>query len=745
MTMKKQFWAWGAGALALAACSQPATEEGDTVTTDTSETTSERQIVEIDPENDPRIWLEEVEGERALEWVEGQNERTFARLREDPRYNELYEQALAIYQSEDRIPYGAYYGGYVWNFWQDADNTHGLWRRTTLESYLSDAPEWDVILDLDALSETEGRNWVWRGANCLAPDYDRCMLTLSDGGSDAAVRREFDMSERAFVEGGFETPDAKGGVSWVDADTLMVGLATSEADSTDSGYPSVAYRWERGTDLSEATEVLRGDREDVGLFTFRAEDSDGTVYMMASEADTFYDTTWWYIPDDGDPVALPLPSKSDIQDLYQGELVFSINEEWTPVEGGETFPQGALLSFTMADFVASGELPAVKTIYVPGERESLGGVGATRSALLVAIDENVVGGLEAFQYADGHWTSETVPVPDNMTIGLGATNTHEDIAFMNAEGFLTPDSLYLVNAAELTVEQVKSIPDRFDTEGLIVEQHEAASSDGTMIPYFVVRREDVPMDGTTPTLLYAYGGFQVSIRPSYSGTRGRLWLENGGAYVVANIRGGGEFGPAWHQAGLKMNRQRIYDDLIAVAENLHARGLTSPRHLGVYGGSNGGLLTGVMYTQRPDLWNAVVSAVPLLDMLRFNQLLAGASWMGEYGDPSDPDEGGFLRSISPYHNVDANGDYPEIYLFTSTQDDRVHPGHARKFAHLLSEVGHDYLYYENTAGGHSAAANLEETARRDALLYTFLMQKLMDDVDPLDAEAGEPDGDAAGE
>lgn len=742
MTMKKQFWAWGAGALALAACSQPATEEGDTVTTDTSETTSERQIVEIDPENDPRIWLEEVEGERALEWVEGQNERTFARLREDPRYNELYEQALAIYQSEDRIPYGAYYGGYVWNFWQDADNTHGLWRRTTLESYLSDAPEWDVILDLDALSETEGRNWVWRGANCLAPDYDRCMLTLSDGGSDAAVRREFDMSERAFVEGGFETPDAKGGVSWVDADTLMVGLATSEADSTDSGYPSVAYRWERGTDLSEATEVLRGDREDVGLFTFRAEDSDGTVYMMASEADTFYDTTWWYIPDDGDPVALPLPSKSDIQDLYQGELVFSINEEWTPVEGGETFPQGALLSFTMADFVASGELPAVKTIYVPGERESLGGVGATRSALLVAIDENVVGGLEAFQYADGHWTSETVPVPDNMTIGLGATNTHEDIAFMNAEGFLTPDSLYLVNAAELTVEQVKSIPDRFDTEGLIVEQHEAASSDGTMIPYFVVRREDVPMDGTTPTLLYAYGGFQVSIRPSYSGTRGRLWLENGGAYVVANIRGGGEFGPAWHQAGLKMNRQRIYDDLIAVAENLHARGLTSPRHLGVYGGSNGGLLTGVMYTQRPDLWNAVVSAVPLLDMLRFNQLLAGASWMGEYGDPSDPDEGGFLRSISPYHNVDANGDYPEIYLFTSTQDDRVHPGHARKFAHLLSEVGHDYLYYENTAGGHSAAANLEETARRDALLYTFLMQKLMDDVDPLDAE---PDGDAAGE
>jgi prolyl oligopeptidase len=299
---------------------------------------------------------------------------------------------------------------------------------------------------------------------------------------------------------------------------------------------------------------------------------------------------------------------------------------------------------------------------------------------------------------------------------------------------LTPDSYFMVDAAELTVEEIKSIPARFDAEGLVVEQLEAASPDGTMVPYFVVRREDTVMDGTTPTLLYAYGGFQVSIRPSYSGSRGQLWLENGGAYVVANIRGGGEFGPAWHQAGLKMDRQRIYDDLIAVAEDLSTRGITSPRHLGVYGGSNGGLLTGVMYTQRPDLWNAVVSAVPLLDMLRYHTLLAGASWMGEYGNPEDPDEGGFLRSISPYHNVDANGDYPEIYLYTSTKDDRVHPGHARKMAHLLEELGHDYLYYENMAGGHAAAANLEERARSEALLYTFLMQKLMDDTDPLDAE-----------
>ena len=719
-------WAAGVSVLALSACGQPASEEGNTVTTDTHATDTAREIVQIDPENDPRVWLEEVEGEEALEWVEGQNERTFARLQGDERYQGLYDQALEIYQSEDRIPYGSYYGGYVWNLWQDAENTHGLWRRTTLESYLTDAPDWDVVLDLDALSETEETNWVWRGANCLAPDYDRCILTLSDGGSDAAVRREFDISDRAFVEGGFVTPEAKGGVSWVDADTVMVGLATSEADSTTSGYPSVAYRWERGTDLSEATEVVRGDRSDVGLFAFRLEAEDGTVYMMASEADTFYETTWWYLPAAAEPVQVPLPAKSNIQELYEGELVFTVEEDWTPVEGGPTYASGSLLSFTFADFVASGELPEVKTVFVPGARQSIGNIGATRSALLVAIDENVVGGLEAFHYADGQWTSDTVPVPDNMTISLGSTNMHEDIAFMNAEGFLTPDTLYTVDAAALEVEAIKSIPERFNAEGLVVEQLEAESTDGTMVPYFVVRHEDTVMDGTTPTLLYAYGGFQVSIRPSYSGSRGRLWLENGGAYVVANIRGGGEFGPSWHQAGLKMNRQRIYDDLISVAEDMHSRGLTSPRHTGVYGGSNGGLLTGVMYTQRPDLWNAVVSAVPLLDMLRYHTLLAGASWMGEYGDPSDPDEGAFLRSISPYHNVDANGDYPEIYLYTSTRDDRVHPGHARKMAHLLEELGHDYLYYENTAGGHSAAANLAETARRDALLYTFLMQKLMD-------------------
>ncbi|MBO6728813.1 MAG: S9 family peptidase [Maricaulis sp.] len=727
MSRRIATWSAAISALAIAACSPSQPGEQETVASDTEAENNGRQIVQIDPSNDPRVWLEEVEGEEAMAWVEGQNERTYERLQGDALYETLFNEALSIYESTDRIPYGSFYAGYVWNFWQDSENTHGLWRRTSLESYLSDDPDWDVILDLDALSEAEGRNWVWRGSNCLTPDYDRCILTLSDGGSDAAVRREFLISERAFVEDGFITPESKGGIDWIDENTVMIGLAIGEEDSTDSGYASVAYRWERGTPYESATEIIRGDRTDVAMWGFRMEDSDGTAYMMMSQAVTFYDTVYWHLPDGGEPMQMPLPAKSSLRALYQDQLVFTVEEDWTPVEGGTTYAQGSVLSFSMSEFAANGELPQVFTVYMPRERQSVGSIQSTRSALLMAIDENVVGGIEAFSFAGDEWTSESVPVPENLTLSISSADSGEDIFFFNAEGFLTPDTLYMGNVADMTVNPIKSIPERFNAEGLIVEQLESTSADGTRIPYFVVRHEDTVMDGSTPTLLYAYGGFEVSIRPSYSGSRGRLWLERGGAYVVANIRGGGEFGPSWHQAGLKMDRQRIYDDLISVAEDMHTRGLTSPRRTAVYGGSNGGLLTGVMYTQRPDLWNAVVSAVPLLDMLRFHTLLAGASWMGEYGNPEDPDEGGFLRSISPYHNVDANGDYPEIYIYTSTKDDRVHPGHARKMAHLLEELGHEYLYYENTEGGHAAAADLSEYARRDAMLYTFLMQNLMGD------------------
>lgn len=706
----------------LIACGQ----DDNKPTTQTMDDNANPAPVAIDPNNDPRVWLEAVESEEALNWVRGQNDRTNARLLEDKRYQGLFDQALKLLESEDRIPYGSLYGGYVWNFWRDADHSHGLWRRTTLDSYLTEEPQWDTVLDLDALSAQEDANWVWRGANCLAPQYERCMITLSPGGSDAAVRREFSISERAFVADGFVTPEAKGTVAWVDDNTLLIGLATDEDNSTASGYPFVTYRWSRGTALTDAAEILRSQPSDVGLWPERFEDHDGGVYMMAAEADTFYESQYWYLPEDSEPRRLPIPAKTSVRTLFKGQLVFSLAEDWQPDADAATLPSGALVSFSLPDFISSGELPTVHTLYIPTKTQSLGSVAASRDALLVAIDDKVVGGVSAFRFDDTGWRHDPLPVPDNLTISLGSTSRELDMAFINAEGFLTPDTLLLADSAAMTVRPVKSIPERFAADGLVVEQREVASKDGTLIPYFVVRKADTPMDGSTPTLLYAYGGFQVSIRPSYSGSRGKLWLERGGAYVVANIRGGGEFGPAWHQAGLKTQRQRIYDDLIAVAEDLDSTGLTRPGRLAVYGGSNGGLLTGVMYTQRPDLWGAVVSAVPLLDMLRYHTLLAGASWMGEYGDPEDATEGAFLRSISPYHNVYAEKAYPEIYIYTSTKDDRVHPGHARKMAHLLESLGHDYLYYENIDGGHAAAANLNEYARRDAMLYTFLMQKLMD-------------------
>ena len=733
------FTAAALAALAMAACSpaeesedvtdaaQPDSEPAAETGPDTPVPDSARALnAAIQAEEETLEWLEEVEGERALEFARAMNERSLDQLQSDPRYEALYGEALEILQSQDRIPYVSVRGGELWNFWRDADNTHGLWRKTTQDSYAGDAPEWDVVLDLDALAEAEDRNWVWRGASCLGPDYRHCIVTLSDGGSDAAVRREWDMETRSFVEDGFTIPETKGSTAWIDADTLLIATALEADETTSSGYPFVVKRWERGAPLEAAETVISGAEDNVGVWPARFEDADGTAYMVAVQAESFFESVYWYLPDGaaGEPVRMPLPRKSSPQGLFNGQLVFSIEQEWSP-DGGDAYPSGAVLSFDMAEFAETGELPEVHTVFIPGERQSVGSIASTADHLLMVINDNVVGGLEAFSFGADGWTSETIETPDNASVSIVTADDRSDLAYVNVEGFLTPETLYRVTG-DLTLEAAKSAPSWFDADGFSVEQREAESADGTMIPYFIVRDEDAADPG--PTLLYAYGGFQVSLDPNYSGTTGKLWLENGGTYVLANIRGGGEFGPEWHQAGLRTNRQRIYDDLIAVAEDLISEGVTTPDDLAVEGGSNGGLLTGVMYTQRPDLFGAVISQVPLLDMLRFHTLLAGASWQDEYGYPDEnPEEREFLRSISPLHNVEPGRDYPPLFLLTSTKDDRVHPGHARKMAYLLNELGEDVLYYENIEGGHSAAANLEETANRLALEYTFLMQELMDE------------------
>ncbi len=675
--------------------------------------------------DEDHLYLEEVLGKKALEEVQAWNERTLERLMADPRFLTMQTQALEILNSKDKIPYVSFRGGEVHNFWQDETHVRGVWRKSTLQSYLSDDTQWETILDFDQLARDEDKNWVYKGNTCLGPDYDLCIVNLSDGGKDAVVRREFNTRTKTWVEDGFITEESKGTISWLDKDHVVVGVDYGEGTMTESGYPMLAKLWKRGTPISQAIEIGRGEQSDVGYWGSTMELADGSREIVNARSVTFYDSIYEWIPlKDGEAqpaVALPIPAKLNVYGLFKDQFLMQLNEDW------RDFKLGDLVSFDIHDFMQDSSIETVALVYRPDEKSSLNDLGATKSKLLISISEDVKSDAYAFDFADGKWSSEKLDFPANGSVSIGATNDKEDIGFIYSENFLTPETLWTYNTATGERTKVKSLPEWFDTSEMVAEQFFATSADGTQVPYFVVRNKNIELDGSNPTLLYGYGGFEISLNPSYSALRGKLWLENGGVYVLANIRGGGEYGPKWHQAGLKTNRQRIYDDFIAVAESLIGKGITSPEHLGVEGGSNGGLLTGVMYTQRPDLFNAAIIAVPLLDMMRFDKLLAGASWVGEFGDPDDEVEGAFLRRISPYHNISPEVDYPEVFFVTSTKDDRVHPAHARKAAKRMEDQGHAFLYYENIDGGHSAAANLKETAKRLALQHTYLMQKLADD------------------
>ena len=671
------------------------------------------------------LYLEEVLGETALNEVKAWNKRSLDELKSDPRYQTFYDDALAILQSKDKIPYVSYRNGEVHNFWQDDTHIRGVWRKSTLDSYLSDETKWETVLDFDKLAKDEGKNWVYKGNTCLAPDNEMCIVNLSDGGKDAVIRREFNTRTKTFVENGFVTAESKGSISWVDKDTVVIGVDFGDGTMTDSGYPRQARLWSRGQDLADATVLGEGEQTDVGYWGGTFDLSDGRREIVVSRSVDFYNSEIFHFPRNedgsvGEMRKFPIPMQSNLGSEFKGQVLLALNEDW------RGFKSGDLVSFAFEDFNTDGEIKDVNLVYSPDEKSSLNGYGVTKSKVLLSISRDVKSAAYAFDWDGETWTSEKLDFPANGTVSIGATNDKEDVAFISTESFLTPDTLWTFDTEAGNKAKAKSLPDWFDASNMVSEQFFATSTDGTQVPYFVVRAKDTKMNGENPTLLYGYGGFEISLNPSYSATRGKLWLENGGVYVLANIRGGGEYGPNWHQAGLKTERQRIYDDFIAVAESLIAKGVTSPDHLGVEGGSNGGLLTGVMTTQRPDLFNAAIIAVPLLDMQRFHKLLAGASWMGEYGDPEDPVEGKFLRSISPYHNLDPQGEYPEVFLITSTKDDRVHPGHARKFAKRMEDQGHDFYYYENIDGGHSAAANLKETANRLALQHVYLMRKLKD-------------------
>ncbi|ABI78274.1 prolyl oligopeptidase [Hyphomonas neptunium ATCC 15444] len=710
-------------ALLLAACASD--PQPETNLTADNPTSAETASVPFDAAS--HLWLEEVEGEAALAWVTAQNERTLAELEADPRYAPFEAAALEVLNASERIPYGTVRDGYVYNFWQDETNVRGLWRRTPLGSYGSDTPAWETIVDFDKLAAEEGANWVYKGADCLRPAPGgewRCLVSLSDGGKDAVVTREFNLSTKTFVEDGFITPEAKQGLAWAGPDTLLIATDWGAGSLTESGYPFIVKRWQRGTPLESAQELIRGKETDVGVWPMTMKLEDGRILQGAVQAETFFTSKYFWFPEgENAAVQWPLPPKASPNGIYKGQFLFSIEQDWAP-EGQGPFQAGDLLAFDLETFLETRALPPVTLAFRPSETQAVNGVAVAKGAALLSINDNVVGKLLRIEPSASGWTTTPIELPGTGQVGITFADENETTVFLNYEDFLTPSSLLNYEVATGAVTPLKSLPAKFDTAGLTVEQFFATSKDGTRVPYFIVHREDIPLDGTTPALLYGYGGFQVSMNPGYSPVSGRLWLEQGGAYILANIRGGGEFGPNWHQAGLKLNRQRIYDDFIAVGEDVIARNITSPEHLGIMGGSNGGLLMGVMLNQRPDLWNAVVVQVPLLDMLRYHLLLAGASWVDEYGSPDVPEERAFLETISPYQNFDASKDYPVPFFVTSTKDDRVHPGHARKMAKRFEEAGLPFYYFENMDGGHAAAADQTARAKRSALEFTYLARQL---------------------
>lgn len=669
--------------------------------------------------SDPYLWLEDVEGERALEWVKKQNDVSLKHLKSLPEFSKFYEQNLAAYQSNEQIPFVTQKGKYLYNFWQDENNVRGIYRRTTLTEYKKDKPKWETVFDLDEISKRENENWVYKGIQCLKPAEELCLLQLSRGGADAVVIREFNLKSKKFVKNGFFIAENKTNVSWLDKNNLYVSTKVQEGDLTDSGYPRVTYLWTRGSDIEDAQLIYAGDKSSIGIFsgrTTRGKDYLDTItdFLTLFETKTF-------IRDDNKLIELDKPNSARYLGFFKGHAFITLKNDWK--YRGKKYTSGSVL-YASLDSVIAGS-PAYKILLSNTPNKSLDGIRFTKNTILVNWMADVKNELERFHFKrDGSFTIEKVDLPKNGSIAFQNTTDVTDDFMVSFNDFLTPTSLILVNGQTLKTSLLKQLPAFFDASKYESQQYFATSKDGTKVPYYVISAKNQSRDGKNPTLLYGYGGFEVPLLPFYSSTVGTNWLEAGGTYVLANIRGGGEYGPAWHQAALKQNRHKAYEDFEAIAKDLIAKNITSPKHLGIRGGSNGGLLVGAMLSRSPELFNAVVCQVPLLDMLRYHKLLAGASWVGEYGNPDIPEEREYLASYSPYHNLKEGVDYPRAFFTTSTRDDRVHPGHARKMVAKMKDMGIDVFYYENMEGGHGGAANKQQSAYLNALTYAYLLNEL---------------------
>ncbi len=652
--------------------------------------------------DDPYAWLEDIHGAKPLAWVAEQNKKSLGQIKADPRYQKNYDNILQVLDATDRIPFGSISHGFVYNFWQDAKNPKGLWRRTSIADYRQPVPHWELLLDVDALARAEKQNWVFAGAEC-SPGETRCLIRLSRGGGDAVVIREYDLKAKKLATDGFALPEAKADATYLNDDTVLFSTAADGA--TNSGYANSVKQWQRGTPIAAAKKIYEGDKSDVGSSAVSFHTKEGN-FAVITRSVSFFETDYFAI-ENGAAKKLSLPRSADLKGMIHGALIAGLRDDYSG------FKKGALLAFR------EGEKPQL--VYQPGPRGSIESVATGRDKLYAAITDNVVGAVHVFTTDGAHWTNKVLALPGRGSADIVATNDFGPEAMFRFENYLTPTTLYF-DSGDDAPKAIKSLPARFDASGLVTEQFEATSKDGTKIPYFVTRPKN--LSGPAPAVLYGYGGFEISLTPSYSANFGRLWLSHGGLYVVANIRGGGEFGPAWHEAALKMHRQRAYDDFAAVAADLIARKLTTPKQLGIMGGSNGGLLVSTVMTQIPDKLGAVVCQVPLIDMIAYTHIGAGASWEGEYGDPADPKMRDYILTYSPYQNVKAGVKYPPVFFVTATSDDRVTPVHARKMAAKMEALGADVLFYENTDGGHAAAADHKQAAEMWALSFVYLAEKL---------------------
>ena len=669
---------------------------------------------------DPYLWLEDIRGAKPMAWVKAQNAVTEKRFARSPAFARTQAQILEVLDSEARIPFVTRRGAYLYNFWQDKAHPRGLWRRTTLAEYRKHAPKWDVLLDVDALNEAEGARWVWKGTTCLKPTYDRCLISLSPGGGDAVAVREFDLSTRSFVKGGFDLPVAKSDVGWIDLDHIYVGTDFGPGSMTTSSYPRIAKRWTRGTPLAKAQVVYEGKPDDLAVSASHDRTPGFERDFVSVARDFYHSDTYWLRG--GERVHLEVPSDAN-PDPHREWLLVQLRTAWTV--GGTTYPGGALLAIGFDDFIAGKR--GLTVLFTPDAHTSLDSYAWTQHHLILTELHDVQSKLEVLTPGAGAWKREPMAgAPALSTVRVVDTDPdHSDEYWLSVTGFLTPSSLARGVLGERPAEILKREPAFFDASRFDVSQHFATSKDGTRVPYFEVAPKGLKLDGKNRTLLYGYGGFEVSLLPHYSGSVGRAWLSRGGVYVVANIRGGGEYGPAWHRAALKANRPRAYQDFAAVAKDLIARGVTSPAHLGAEGGSNGGLLMGNMLTGYPKLFGAIACEVPLLDMKRYVHLSAGASWMAEYGNPDDPAQWAFIKTFSPYQNVKRGVRYPPILFYTTTSDDRVGPVQARKMAAKMEAQGHrEVWFYENLEGGHGAGADNKQSAHMHALAYGFLWDRL---------------------